>query len=140
MAIQAFVDRPTRPKRAVRGAWASLLAGGIALAGVGLASAEDRASRLFIQVWWEAQAVEMDPSDDPGRIEVYVGEVFVGCAIAPAHLNYRKQLMLVPPSLGYMASGEASAVKVQVTGHLGSLPGRQVKVTRVEGAAERPPS
>lgn len=110
------------------------------LALCGAPRAEAAGSRLFIQIWWDSPAIEMDPSDDPGRLQVYVGETFVGCAVAPSHLNYRKQLMLVPPSVGFMATGEAAAVKVSVTGHLASLSGQNVRITRVSdvpaGSAE----
>ena len=109
----------------------------LALPGSGHAEAQGR--RLLIQIWWDSPTIEMDPSDDPGRLQVYIGDVFVGCALAPAHRNYRKQLMLVPPSVGFTARGEAAAVKVLITGQLATLAEQHIKITELDDVAAKTP-
>ena len=121
-------DRPVGRRRSFLTA---AVFGLFASACVASAQADSTTHRLFIQVWWDSPSVEMDAADDPGRIEVYVGEVFIGCAVAPSHLNYRRQLMLVPPAFGFTGAGNPADVRVIVTGQLGALPARRVKITEI---------
>lgn len=114
---------------------------GLSLATVisGSVRADVPSHRLFIQIWWDAPPLEMDPSDDPGRMEVFVGDVFVGCVVAPSHMNARRQLMLVPPSVGFTATGEPSAVKVIATGMLDTLTERRIRITKMSDFESKSP-
>lgn len=131
MSVSQEARRAARPRGGRRSFLTATAFGLLALARVASAQAENAPHRLFIQVWWDSPTIEMDPSDDPGRIEVYIGETFVGCALAPSHLNYRKQLMLVPPSIGLTGTGTPSAVRITVTGQLATLPARRIRISEI---------
>lgn len=90
--------------------------------------------RWFVQVWFESGApIEADAGSDPGRIEVTAGGEFVGCAKAMTHDARWGEVILIPPSVGFIATGRREEIKVAAYGELGRLARSVVKITEVGG-------
>lgn len=111
----------------------ALLSGG--LAGI-LAPAAARAAagkpapHVFVRIDFAAKfPLRIDEALDAGRLEVWSGETFVGCAMAPVHIDAWDYHWLAPLSLGFMAPGPASAIKVKTFGEPGRYGRPLVKVT-----------
>lgn len=95
-----------------------------------------RPGRWFIQVWFEGNfPIELDPSANPGRLEITIGGEFVACALASVAQSKQGQMWLAPLSIGATAVGRREDIKVEVYGELRRVVRSVIKITEIEGKA-----
>jgi hypothetical protein len=112
-----------------------LLAAALATVLTASAPADLTQPNLFIQVTFDDNLpAVIDPSDDPGRFEVTIGGVFVGCAIAAYYEDRWEQVHLLPISTGFTARGRKEDVKVVPMGSLTRYTPK-VKIMEVPGTS-----
>ena len=100
------------------------------------AAAQRLPATFFVRIGFTGRfPIQIDPAADPGRVEIWSGATFVGCASASVHEDPRWDYQYLSPlSLGVMAPGPREAIKVRVFGELGRFAALDVKIS------EHPPA
>jgi hypothetical protein len=85
-----------------------------------------------------AKHPDADANAYPGRVEVYAGGRFLGCAWAPYYEPAPGQRRLVPLNVGYTYAGNRDDIHVEAFGELERLGGMTVRITELNGSSAGP--